>query len=277
MTRHATHRLLKEATLAALITGTFTVAPAQAADRQLMKLASGQQITVFGEAYRAEVPTIAVASRSSELITIAVIDGRVSAEGVTASAGQTLVTPIDRAKNAKSVRQFGFDAARLAATLPPEWVGDAAAPLKQMAAQQKRKRFWGLIETAGLNASAPSAPGTEAVRQSYLGNETITSLRRSAQGNPQTLAGLTVKCFAEAVAAGDAQTVADLIDPKPFTDTGASAETWQTARLAFAQGLIADPALKAAMAMPPGAPGAYTIQLVARDRAMFVSAVEPKS
>lgn len=256
---------------------------AASAGRQLIKLADGENTTLFGGGYRARGTTMALVSLSSELVTVAIVSGELGQGKLVARAGQALVTPID----GTATRLFGYDAARLAATIPPQWAGDAAAPLAQLAAAQKRAKFWGLVEPAGINAAAPTSPQVEAVRQSYLGNATVVALRQAAQGNPQTLAGLTATRFAEALAAGNAAAVADLIDPKPFTDTGADAGAWQAARLSFAQKLTGDATLKAAMAAVPAAAaaapgafdvaGAFRIQLVARDRAMFVATVEPLS
>ncbi len=146
-----------------------------------------------------------------------------------------------------------------------------------------KQRYWGLIEPVNLNVSAPVAPAMEAVRTSYLGNDAIAALRREANGNPQILAALTAKRFASALASRDSATVASLIDPKPFTDTGAEVEAWQAARSAFATKLVADSALTGAMAAEPAAvaddqtafdAGSYRIRLVPRDRAIFVAAVE---
>lgn len=262
------------AALAATWLSTSVPAAAQDSDpaRRLVRLAAGEQTQLLGNSYQANAQTLALVSTSSELVTIAVISGELTQGTARARAGEALVSPID----SHETQRFGFDAARLAATMQPEWAGDTAAPLAEIAARQKRAKFWGRIEPAGLNASAPTGGQVEAVRQSYLGNDTIIALRREAQGQPQALAGLTVRRFAAALAAGDAATVADLIDPKPFTDTGASAPAWQAARLAFARKLTGNAALVRAMAAPADAPGAYTIQLVARDRAMFVSALEPK-
>jgi hypothetical protein len=123
----------------------------------------------------------------------------------------------------------------------------------------------------------------EAVRSSYLGNDAIAVLRRKAGGNPKTLAALTAQRFAAALVARDTATVSALIDPKPFTDTGAATMAWQSARDAFASTLVQDASLVAAMAKEPAVvatdqtafdTGGYRIHLVPRDRAMFVTAVE---
>ena len=249
--------------------------------RRMLKLADGESLSAFGVEIHAQTPTVAVLSLSTEMVTIAVVSGQLAIGATRARAGEALVTPIDGSQT----HLFGYDAERLAASLPPAWAQEMTAPLQQLALRQKRLKFWGLIEPVRINATSPSAPNVEIVRQSYLGNETIIGLRRAAHGQPQALAGLTVKKFAESLAAGDATSVAHLLDPKPFTDSGADEASWQAARLGFAQNLVKDAVLRHAMAALPDANatsgnsfeagGAYRIQLVMRDRAMFVSAVEP--
>ena len=260
-------------------------APAMAADsaqsdRQLLKFAAGDSRDVFGLGLHATAPATAVLLTSSELITVAVLRGEISAGKLTAHAGQALVMTID---GGSRLRRFGFDAQRLAATLPPDWAGEAAAPLARLAVQQRHRRFWGLDEPARINASAPARANLEAIRATYLGNDTVVALRREAQGKPDVLATLTAKRFAAALAARDMATVADLIDPKPFTDTGADAGAWQAARGTFAEKLVDDAALVAAMASEPAGvandqtafdAGGYRIRLIPRDRAMFVTSVE---
>lgn len=254
-------------------------AHAEAPTRQFIKLAAGESATLYGTNYNATAPSIAIVALSSELVTVAVIDGAIADGKQVAMAGQALVSPIDGTGS----RRFGFDARRLAATLPPAWAGDAAAPLDRIAARQKRARFWGLLEPVNLNASAPGAVPIEAVRQSYLANAVIAGLRRGAKGNPQALARLTATTFADAVARRDTDTVAALLDPKPFTDSNATAADWQAARTLFATRLTRDAALVAALGTSPAAVasdqtafdvGGYRIKVVPRDRAMFVQSVE---
>jgi hypothetical protein len=249
--------------------------------RRLLKLAAGEETTAWGTTVKAREPSVLLLSLSSELATIAVLDGKVVHGGKAAGPGEAFVTTIESRKT----QRLQFDARRLTATLPPEWRDDAGVPLDAIAARQSRLRYWGLIEPSKLNASAPVAPAMEAVRSSYLNNDAIALLRREAAGDLQTLAVLTAKRFAAALAARDAATVSALIDPKPFTDTGASAEKWQSARNAFAAKLTGDAALTSAMATEPAVAaddqtafdaGSYRIRLVPRDRAMFVAAVEAK-
>jgi hypothetical protein len=264
---------------AIIVMATASAAQAEQPPRQFVKLAAGEHITLYGNDYVARAPTLAVSVLSSEFLTVAVLDGTLADAKIVAKAGEALVTPLD----GKGTQRFAFDARRLAATLPPQWATEVGPSLDRVAARQKRARFWGRLEPVNVNATAPTSPQLEGVRASYLGNDTIVALRREANGNPQTLAALTAKRFAEALAAGDARAVADLIDPKPFTASGATATAWQAARLDFATKLTTDPALNAAMTSAPGPvagdqtafdTGGYRIRLVPRDRAMFVTAVE---
>lgn len=247
--------------------------------RQLIVVEPGGSATIAGVKLEAIEASVAVVSLSSEFATVAVVSGRVVSGKQGARAGEALLAPLDGGK----IRRFGFDARRLAATVPAEWTPRTAAPLQAIAKRQERQRFWGRIEPISINVGAPAAPELEGIRQSYLANPTIAGLRRTAAGDPVRLATLTATRFAAALAAADVATLADLIDPKPFTDTGADTGAWQAARLAFAGKLAADEALKGAMAAAPVPVtgdqtafdvGGYRIRVVPRDRAMFVTAVE---
>lgn len=265
--------------LAALIGGAVSAPAAAEPVRQLVKLEAGQSAQAYGAELTSSGGATALVSLSSEFVTVAVIEGALSERGTAAKAGEALIAPIDGGK----IQRFGFDAQRLAATMAPEWLATTKPALDQIAVRQKRQRFWGVIERTNVNTSAPKSREMEAARSGYLGNATITALRQEAKGNPQMLAVVTAKRFAVALAAHDAATVADLIDPKSFTDTGADTGAWQAARGSFAAKLVADDALVAAMTSEPAAvasdqtafdAGGYRIRLIPRDRAMFVMSVE---
>lgn len=275
------HRLITIA--APLLLAIIAIGPLRADPggntRQLVDLPDGASATLYGKTYTAHGAVRAVAVLSSEFVAVAVIEGTLSVEHAAARPGDALVTGVDSGRTEK----LRFDAARLKSTLRPEWLTTVAPALDRLAAGQKRARFWGRLVPVGVNAAAPRSPALEAVRQSYLGNDTVAALRREAQGKPELLARLTAARFAAALAARDARAAADLIDPKPFTDTGVDPASWQRARLAFATGLIADAALVAALAGAPTAvandatafdAGGYRIHLIPRDRALFVTSVE---
>lgn len=252
------------------------------AGKQYLRLNDGDQVELHGVTYRAHGALQAVAVMSSEFTTVAVIDGALSGGGRDAGPGQVLVTPIEHG----ATQRFSYDAARLRLTLRPDWLATADAPLQRVAARQRRQRFWGRLEPVNVNVTAPVSPDLEGVRAGYLANDVIAQLRRQSGGDRTRLAPLTAARFASALSAHDIEAVAALIDPKPFTDTGAAAPQWQAARRAFAAGLVADPGLARAMADAPVADpadagsfvaGNYRMTLVPRDRALFVVALEPLS
>lgn len=147
--------------LAALLATAPSMAAAQpaGADRQLLSLADGEACTIGGISYTAHGDALAILVPSPELVSIAVLDGRLAAGGSTASPGEVLVTTADG-----RTRRFGFDAARLAATLRPDWAARVRPPLDRIASVQRRQHFWGRIEPVGVNAAAPRGPRVEAAR-----------------------------------------------------------------------------------------------------------------
>ena len=250
--------------------------------RRLLRLADGETDQLLGVTYRAHGPVQAVVVLSSEFATVAVIDGRLDGGGQVAGAGEALVTPVERGRT----RRFVYDAERLRLTLNPEWLATAGEPLQRVAERQRRARFWGRLEPVEVNATAPVSPVLENVRAGYLANEAVAQLRRDSQGDRQRLAALTAARFARALAGGDAAVVAALIDPQPFTDTGATPPEWQGARMDLARRLTSDRALVQAMGATPEPDaaqpdsflvGRYRMTLVARDRAVFVASLEPQS
>jgi hypothetical protein len=147
----------------ALASGGIAQTPQQSAKRQVT-MADGERQTFFGISYVAHGPTKAIAVLSSEFATVAVVEGALSVDNVSANAGQALVTPIEGRKT----ERLAFDAARLSATLRPEWVATAGPALEALAKSQRGKRFWGMLEPTGVNATSPTPAAIENVRQSYL-------------------------------------------------------------------------------------------------------------
>jgi hypothetical protein len=146
---------------AALLATAPAMAAAQPAheDRQLLSLADGEARTIGGIAYTAHGDALAILVPSPEIVSIAVLDGRLAAGDRSAGAGEALVTTTDG-----RTRRFGFDAARLAATLRPDWAARARPPLDRIASVQRRQRFWGRIEPIGVNAAAPRGARVEIAR-----------------------------------------------------------------------------------------------------------------
>lgn len=148
--------------LAVLLAAAPAAGAAQAAaqaDRQLLSLADGETRTIGSIVYTAHGDALAIIVPSPELVSVAVLDGRLGAGGRNAGAGEALVTTADG-----RTRRFGFDAARLAASLRPDWAARARPPLDRIASVQRRQLFWGRLEPAGINAAAPRGPRVEAAR-----------------------------------------------------------------------------------------------------------------
>src|SRR3954466_13575941 len=124
------------AVLVAAAPGLAAAQPGQGKD--LLVFAGGETRIIGGVSYSAEGDALAVLVPSPEIVSVAILDGRVSAGGRTAGPGQALVTTSDG-----HVRRFGFDAARLAATLRPEWAARARPALERLASIQHRQLFWG--------------------------------------------------------------------------------------------------------------------------------------
>ena len=146
------------ATLAA-VPAMAAAQPATQGERQLLSLADGESRTIGAVSYTAHGDVLAVLVPSPELLSVAVLDGQLAAGDRSAGAGEALVTTADG-----RTRRFGFDAARLAASLRPDWAARARPPLDRIASTQRRKLFWGRLEPAGINAAAPRGPRVEAAR-----------------------------------------------------------------------------------------------------------------
>jgi hypothetical protein len=258
------------------------------ATKMRITMRDGEVREIYGTSYRAKGQTEALAVLSSEFATLAVIGGSLAVDELVAKPGQALVTPISR----RRTERFAYDAARLSATLRPEWVATARPALNAIASNQKRAQFWGFLETTDVNATSPAPVYIEDVRQSYLAHPAIVQLRRRAGGSASLLSSLTAQKFVDAIKDKDAETLAAVIDPYPFTDASNDTEVWQRARHGFATRLLDDTVMASALrtgtlensyqqnayfVRPPSGTGSFIIHVVARDGAAFIASVEPLS
>src|SRR4051794_41600909 len=71
--------------------------PAAAArqDKQLLSLADGETRELYGTAFTAHGDVLAVLVLSSDLVSVAVLDGTLAGGGASAAPGRVLVTPIE--------------------------------------------------------------------------------------------------------------------------------------------------------------------------------------
>lgn len=258
-----------------------------AQDSLVASLAAGESLAVADQRLHADADSRAMISLSSEFLTIAVTYGRMRLEGgPAASPGGVLLLALDGDR----IQRLAFDGARLAATLSPGARTLIGEDLEAVAARQRRGAFWGAWEPLRVNARAPDAPAAEALRATYLSDPAIVRQRRAAAG----MAGVAERgriatdAFLAAYRAGDAPALAALLDPAPFLDRSGAAGV-EEGRLRAAAVLLADVRLQPVLAAAPtvsmapdggaamldGPQGRWRLSLVARDRAMFVSGLEP--
>ena len=262
-------------------------APSNGVSSQLLSLKLNETIEVFGNNFTAKSDSTLIKTTSSEYVTLSVISGTLT-QGVVsrrnqAKTGEAFIIPV----SGQAFQKFNYDAARLMATINQEWLAQIVPILEPIAKSQRKLKFWGLLEPTSVNTAAPLPPYIERVRASYLSVPTIMELRNKSRGNPNVLQMLSAQKFKEAIAKGDIETIAALIDPLPFTDATDNAQVWLEARRNFAIQINQDSAMKAAFAngdlsQDPligiffvGLEGAaYRMITVNRDSAVFVAAVE---
>lgn len=232
----------------------------------LVRYTAGERVQLAGVPYEASRAGEGYYVLSSEFIVVAVLSGAIASDGKQAGPGEVLVTPIE----GRRTERFLFDAAVLARTLPPGVLAEVGPLLTPIADHQRRMRYLGRIQAVGINAAAPAGPA-ETLRRNYLNDPAIVEIRRRAAGNRAEQSRLTAVRFAQAVQDSDEGTAASLLDPKPFTDATSDPAQWRAARLRFAQRLVADPGTRAAVSNPQ-----FKIGLVARDRGIFVTGLEPQ-
>ena len=258
---------------------------ALAHDSVVAHLDRGQRVLVADQILSADSPSRVMINLSTEFLTVVVTSGRVRfATGPAAGAGEALVVALD----GNRVQRLPYDAARLAATLSPGARPLLAQDLDTITARQRRGRFWGSYERLRVNARAPGGISTEEARQSYLAEPAIVRQRRASVGLASVAdrGRIAANAFLAAYAADDAHAVAALLDPAPFLSRGGTAAVEQ-GRLQAASTLLSDQRLRAVLASSPAmtmegggallvtAQGRWRLGLVPRDRALFVTGLEP--
>ena len=256
-------------------------------DRLVLVMAEGETVALAGLEFRAEAESRALVALSSELLTLAVTHGRIVQGGKTAGAGQALVVTLDGVRT----QRLHFDAARLASTLSPGAQALLGEDLAALTRSQRRGRFWGTWQPLRVNARAPVPAALEAARMSYLGNPAIVAQRRAAAGSaePSARARLAAEAFLTAYAAGDAVRLSGLLDPAPFlarTDAAGLARSRDAAaadllgdsnlRRTLASARLAAVAEDGSSATLETPSGNWRLSLAPRDRALFVTGLEPQ-
>ena len=173
---------------------------------------------------------------ASEVAYVVVLDGAVRDGDRRVGPGRMLMIPPYGAEPAVQ----RFDAGRLAAS----WGAPIRAARPQVAERmasiarsQQRGIFLGRLGTTRFNVATSGQPGRELARRALLGSETIRSIRFAGVGDTDAVERRVLDAFRNALLAGDAESVAALMDPMPFGGralAGGAAE----ARLLAARTLI---------------------------------------
>lgn len=215
---------------------------------------------------------------ANDLAYVAVLEGTASVGEVQARAGSILILPpygapptAERFDAARLVPKFSDPARQAAPT--------AYASLERIAASQSRGIWLGRLGRTRFNVAASGSARNERATRTLMGDPAIREIRFSGASDPRAVEQMVASRFLDALKAGDARTVAALLDPAPFggRSLGGGAEA---ARLQAAQALIASRNWSQAIgaATPQFANGAWRagtaeVRLRALDDFVFVSRV----
>ena len=132
----------------------------------------------------------------------------------TAEAGEAMAWPLGE----KDIQVVVFDARSFLATGPVELSPDTKANLEEVAQNQERLKFWGLLEHVNLNLTSSFKPGSGAsARHQYLGNLVVLQLIRQYPEVERLRRGVA-EAFVDALRTRDLQTVEWLISPLLFVN-----------------------------------------------------------
>lgn len=178
-----------------------------------------------------------VFGQSSDSAYILVADGQANSGGAKAKAGDVLVLmPYggETLVQKYAARQFLDSWPEQAVSSNPDIYGQ----FQKVSKKQKWGVFFGRLEATAFNVVAPGSSSQELARRSVIGDDAVQSIRFSGVAAPEAIERGVVAEFIKALAAGDASTVASLMDPSPFgaSDLRGGADG---ARMLMAKQLIA--------------------------------------
>ncbi len=224
-----------------LATGIGGTSVADGASRALEDLATGEQVLIgpadatarfAGRDVRLD-GALAVFGYASDVAYIVVLDGEAMMGGQIARPGRMLLIP----PFGGAIAVERFDAARLRDALPPERSGPAfqmaRARLDYLAGRQAPAIALGRLQRTSFNVAASGSASQEARRRAIVGSSAIRAIRFSDDNSMPGVVRDIVTGTATALVTGDAERLAQFIDPLPFGPDGTSART------AFAEALIA--------------------------------------
>ena len=176
------------------------------------RLAEGERLSVFGTDVETRADSTIFLALSSEYFLAACLSGMIESGSNSAEPGQVLVMRLDE----PTAQTFYFDVERFLATSLLAQDSGVRSSLEAVAVSHERLRFWGLLETVGINARAPVSPAVEGIRGSYLLTPTVVRLRGEAAGDRKKLARLVAEHFVGELAERELEPVKSLLDPQLF-------------------------------------------------------------
>ena len=173
---------------------------------------------------------------SSQAAYLVTIEGEVRAAGLDAGPGQMLLLrPLGGEPDV-----LNFDAGRLQTALAdqPGIAGsNVLKALDPVVQRQARGIFLGRYGRTAFNVGTMGSAASEQSRRSQLGGTQVRALRFSGSGRPSAFEGEVVATMIDALARGDADAVAQLLDPLPFGERSL-VEGADQPRLALARQLL---------------------------------------
>ncbi len=249
------------------------------------RLEAGESLSFLGLSLTSAADSAVFVSASADFVFAACLEGEIRVGEAEAGPGKLILWQPGGA----APQSFNFDVKRFLATTSISLDAGLQSSLDALVARQKRLMFWGVLQPVNLNVQAVRAPVIEPARRAYLRRPAVIQLRLRHRTMGELARGVAAK-FVGALRDGDAETVADLLDPTLFVAKGAgiASGSWQSVRRAFAARLAgqnwrarlaADAALQATgnagVWYAAGSPTGFAVTLAAFDGMLFVRSVKP--
>ncbi len=180
----------------------------------LATLTKGQRLSFYDVSLTALTHTTLLLQAKPSVLIAAVLVGEIQVQDETAEAGEAMAWPLGE----EDIQVVVFDARSFLATSPVELSPDTKANLEEVAQNQERLKFWGLLEHVNLNLTSSFKPGSGAsARHQYLGNLVVLQLIRQYPEVERLRRGVA-EAFVDALRTRDLQTVEWLISPLLFVN-----------------------------------------------------------
>jgi len=136
----------------------------------LATLPKGQRLSFYDASLTALTHTTLLLQAKLSVLFAAVLVGEIQVREETAEAGEAMAWPLGE----EDIQVVVFDARRFLASTPLGLSPNMQASLEEVAHNQDRLKFWGLLEQVNLNLTSSFNAGSgAAVRHQYLRNPVV--------------------------------------------------------------------------------------------------------